>query len=126
MRLFGYWPTIPLLRVGALRQSETHLPPWRLRCERRKEFFFFKHTLGDAKLPVGIILLLKGGLCLSLPPPDEAVNCNKRIWLSKFLVPRYLADKELFEYGFCVWLPVMAWKAMFSLLLEFSPFGDVQ
>lgn len=27
---------------------------------------------------------LKDGLCLSLPPPDEAVNRNKRIWLNKF------------------------------------------
>lgn len=28
-------------------------------------------------------------------------------------------DKERFEYGFCVWLLVMEWKVMFSLLLEF-------
>lgn len=121
--LLAHNPPTPGGRPPAVRDTSSTLE-----AEVRAEegIFFFKHTLGDAKLPVGIILLLKGGLCLSLPPPDEAVNCNKRIWLSKFLVPRYLADKELFEYGFCVWLPVMAWKAMFSLLLEFSPFGDVQ
>lgn len=115
----------PPLRVGALQQSRGTFST--LEAEGQvEEGIFFKHTLGNAKLPVGIILLLKGGLCLSLPPPNEAVNCNKRIWLNKFLVPRYLVDKELFEYGSCVWLLVMEWRAMFSLLLEFSPFGNVQ
>lgn len=47
--------------------------------------FFFLNT--HLELPTFLwesSYYLKDGLCLSLPPPDEAVNCNKRIWLNKF------------------------------------------
>lgn len=71
------------LQVNTLQQLEVRFPHWRLRCGQMRDFF--KYTFGVADLPVGIILFyLKDRLCLSLPPSDAAVNCNKRIWLNEF------------------------------------------
>ena len=79
----GYLCTKPSPQVNTLQQLEVRFPHWWLRCGQMRDFF--KYTFGVADLPVGNILFyLKDRLCLSLPPSDAAVNCNKRIWLNEF------------------------------------------
>lgn len=92
LKVPGCWPVVtpgtnPLPQVNTLQQvagmrsaPESEVPA--------DEGFFFKYPFGVADLPVGIRRsYFKDRWCLSLPPPDEAVNCNKRIWLNEFPIP---------------------------------------
>lgn len=78
--LRGYLYTNPFSQESTLQQSEAPFP-----CQRPsfREMRVFKNI--HLELPTFLwesSYYLKNGL--SLPPPDEAVNCNKRIWLNKF------------------------------------------